>query len=63
MLRRLWEAKWGRPSRGEPLFEAVPLEVHAEDLVDLAEVEEAEVMDEIDRLAELGIDPFESGAL
>ncbi len=63
MLRRLWEEKWGRPSRGEPLFECVPLELHAQDLVRMDEIEDAQVMDEIDRLAALGLDPFEWGDL
>lgn len=62
-----WETKWGRPSRGDPRFERVPLAVHEEDaLVDLmAEGGAVGIVDDADlqlrRLSaavEAGRDPF-----
>jgi len=31
LVRRDWEAAWGQPSRGNPLFENVPAEQHVAD--------------------------------
>ena len=61
ILRRLWEGRWGQPSRGNPLFEGVSLWEHMESLVPQSTATEAEVKDfeRVLDLAERGLDPFE----
>lgn len=64
LIRSAWEARWGRPSRGEPLFEGVSLVQHAIDLAlhsernSAADREAQEETRRANAIAESGGNPF-----